>query len=114
MGGATIASRLPPDVKVALARYTSVSIPAESPDLRRAPVTPATESLSLYALPEVEALLRDELALLPAHAARQPGGRALLVQPDAGSRALPVDVAHLTPVRLHAIGDALFGDVVCS
>ena len=73
---------------------------------------PATQSL--YALPEIEALMRDELALLPAHAARQPGGRALLVQPDAVSRALQVDVAHLTPVRLHAAGDALFGDVVCS
>jgi SAM-dependent methyltransferase len=112
MGGATIASRLPPDVKVALARYTSVSIPADSPDSRRAPVKPATESL--YALPEVEALLREELALLPAHAARQPGGRALVVQPDARSRGLPVDVAHLTPVRLHAAGEALFGDVICS
>ena len=73
---------------------------------------PATETL--YALPEVAALLRDELARLPAHAARQPGGRALLVQPDAASRALPVDVAHLTPVRLHAAGDRLSGDVICS
>jgi len=73
---------------------------------------PATEFL--YALPEVEALLREEIALLPAHAARQPGGRALLVQPAAGLRALPVDVAHLTPVRLHAAGEALFGDVVCT
>jgi SAM-dependent methyltransferase len=106
MGGATIASRLLPDVKVALARYTSVSIPAELP------VRPSTESL--YALPEVEALLREELARLPAHAARQPGGRALLVQAVARSRALPVDVAHLSPVRLHAAGEALFGDVICS
>lgn len=106
MGGATIASRLPPDVKVALARYTSVRNLAESP------VIAATESL--YALPEVEALLREELARLPAHAARQPGGRALLVQPDARSRALPVDVAHLMPVRLHAAGEALFGDVIAS
>jgi SAM-dependent methyltransferase len=73
---------------------------------------PATESL--YALPEVEALLRTELALLPAHAARQPGGRALLVQPDASARALPVDVAHLTPVRLYAAGEALFGDIIGS
>ena len=73
---------------------------------------PATESL--YALPEIEALLRDELARLPVHAARQPGGRALLVQPDATSRALPFDVAHLTPVRLYAAGDALRGDVICS
>jgi SAM-dependent methyltransferase len=75
-------------------------------------VKPATESF--YALPEVEALLRAELALLPAHAARQPGGRALLVQPGATSRALPFDIAHLTPVRLYAAGEALAGDIVCS
>ncbi len=50
----------------------------------------ATESF--YALPEIEALLREELAPLPLHAARQPGGRALLLQPDAAARALPVDV----------------------
>ena len=72
----------------------------------------ATESF--YALPEIEALLREELAPLPLHAARQPGGRALLLQPDAAARALPVDVAHLSAMRLHAKGDALAGDVSCS
>lgn len=65
-------------------------------------------------MPEIEALLREELALLPAHAARQPGGRALLLQPDAAARSLPVDVAHLSAVRLHAKADVLRGDIICS
>ena len=73
---------------------------------------PATESL--YALPEIKVLLAEELALLPAHAARQPGGRALLLQPDAAARELPVDVAHLNAVRLHAQGDQLRGAIICS
>jgi SAM-dependent methyltransferase len=69
---------------------------------------------SLFALPEVEALLREELSLLPAHAARQPSGRALLLQPDAGARALPLDVGYLAALRLHARGEALAGDIVCA
>jgi SAM-dependent methyltransferase len=59
-------------------------------------------------------MLRDELGLLPAHAARQPSGRALLLQPDLSARELPVDLAHLAPMRLHANGEALSGDVVCA
>jgi SAM-dependent methyltransferase len=69
---------------------------------------------SLFALPEILAMLREELAVLPAHAARQPGGRALLLQPDAAAHALPVDVRHLATTRLHANGGTLAGDIVCS
>jgi len=69
---------------------------------------------SLFALPEVEALLREELGHLRPQAARQPSGRALLLQPDAAARALPLDTGPLTALRLHAHGDALGGDIVCS
>ncbi|HEX5121996.1 MAG TPA: methyltransferase domain-containing protein [Rhodanobacteraceae bacterium] len=69
---------------------------------------------SLFALPEVETLLREELGHLPAHAARQPSGRALLLQPDAAAHALPIETGPLTALRLHARGDALAGDLVCS
>jgi SAM-dependent methyltransferase len=68
----------------------------------------------LFALPEVEALLREELGHLAPHAARQPSGRALLLQPDAAARALPFDAGPLTALRLHARSDALGGDIVCS
>jgi SAM-dependent methyltransferase len=68
----------------------------------------------LFALPEVSALLREELDGLPAHAARQPSGRALLLQPHAAARALPADLAHLAALRLHAAGEALAGDIVCA
>jgi len=68
----------------------------------------------LFALPEVEALLREELAHLAPHAARQPSGRALLLQPDAAARALPFNAGPLTALRLHADSDALAGDIVCS
>jgi SAM-dependent methyltransferase len=68
----------------------------------------------LFALPEVEALLREELGHLRPHAARQPSGRALLLQPDAAARALPLDAGPLTPLRLHAHGNSLSGDIVCS
>lgn len=60
-------------------------------------------------------MLRAELGLLPAHARRQPGGRILLLQPDAAAHALPADVAHLTPTRLYAAdADTLRGSLVCS
>ena len=68
----------------------------------------------LFALPEVEALLREELGHLRPQAARQPSGRALLLQPDAATRALPLDTGPLTALRLHARGEALGGDIVCS
>jgi SAM-dependent methyltransferase len=75
-------------------------------------VRAATESL--FALPEILAMLREELGVLPAHAARQPGGRALLLHPDAAAYALPADIRHLAATRLYAKGTALAGDVVCS
>lgn len=60
-------------------------------------------------------MLREELGMLPTHAARQPAGRALLLQPDVAARQLPVDMRHLTTTRLHADGgDRLAGDLVCS
>jgi len=68
---------------------------------------------SLFALPEIQALLREELGLLPVHAARQPSGRALLLLPDASAQALPCDVAHLAAMRLYADGSTLRGDAVC-
>ncbi len=71
-------------------------------------------SRPLYALPEIQALLREELGVLPAHAARQPSGRALVLQPDAAVRNLGADVAHLSLTRLYATGDTFAGDVVCS
>jgi len=68
----------------------------------------------LYAFPEIQALLFEELGTLPAHAARQPGGRALVLQPHESARTLPIDLAHLAATRLYADGDLLRGDVVCS
>ena len=69
---------------------------------------------SLYTLPEIQALLREELGVLPTHAARQPSGRALVLQPHEIARGLPLDLAHLAPTRLHAAGEQLRGDIVCS
>lgn len=108
MGGATIASLRAPDVKSALA---GLHFAPASP-FPSARVRAATESL--FALPEILAMLREELGILPAHAARQPGGRALLLQPDAAAHALPADVRHLALTRLHANGAVLAGDIVCS
>jgi len=75
-------------------------------------VTSAPESL--FDLPEILATLREELGVLPTHAARQPAGRALILQPGAAARAVPLDVRHLVPTRLHVDGELLRGDVVCS
>ena len=69
---------------------------------------------NLFALPEVDVLLREELARLPAFAARQPAGRALLLQPCASSRGLAVDTGQLAMLRVHAERAQLRGDVVCS
>ena len=108
MGGANIASRRQPDVKSALARYTPLSVRTGAVALSRA-------FRSIYALPEIQALLQAELGLLPGYVARQPRGRALLLHPDAQSRRLPADLAHLEATRLHvADGDSLRGDVICS
>lgn len=68
---------------------------------------------SLFALPDVAALLRDELARVAEHAARQPNGRALLLQACAASRELAVDTRHLSLVRVHAERGRLAGDVIC-
>jgi SAM-dependent methyltransferase len=69
---------------------------------------------NLFALPEVDVLLREELARLPAFAARRPTGRALLLQPCASSRDIAVDTRHLAALRVHAERAQLRGDVVCS
>lgn len=69
---------------------------------------------NLFALPEVEALLREELARLPALAARQPGGRALLLQAGPANRALPVDLRHLGVTRVHVDRAVIAGDVICA
>jgi SAM-dependent methyltransferase len=69
---------------------------------------------NLFALPEVEALLREELARVPALAARQPGGRALLLQAAPANRALPADLRHLGVTRMHVDRAAIAGDVVCA
>ncbi|GAA0720124.1 methyltransferase domain-containing protein [Dokdonella soli] len=69
---------------------------------------------NLFALPELEALLREELATLAVRAARQPAGRALLLQACAANRGLPVDTRHLGAIRGHVERDALRGDVACT
>ncbi len=69
---------------------------------------------SAFALPELDALLREELACVPAHAARQPAGRALLVQACGANRRLPVDVRHLAATRVHLEGGVLRGDLACT
>lgn len=69
---------------------------------------------NLFALPEFDALLREELALLPAHAARQPSGQALLLQPRAAMRRFDVDLRQLGVVRMHVERDGLGGDAKCA
>ena len=69
---------------------------------------------NLFALPELDTLMREELALLPAHAARLPAGRALLLQACEANRDQPVDARHLGVVRGHASQGGLRGDVVCA
>lgn len=68
---------------------------------------------NLFALAELEPLLREELAGVPAFAARRPAGRALVAQASAANRELPLDLRHLAAVRLHATRDHLAGDVKC-
>lgn len=74
----------------------------------------STASIPLFALPEFEPLLREELAAVPTHAARQPAGRALLLQACAHNRALDVDTRHLATVRMHLSGNELGGDALCA
>jgi SAM-dependent methyltransferase len=69
---------------------------------------------SLYALPQIRAVLREELGFLREHAARQPAGRALLLRPHATTRDLDADVAHLAATELHVERDRLGGDVACT
>jgi SAM-dependent methyltransferase len=72
----------------------------------------ATESL--YALPEIRAVLREELGLVREHAARQPAGRALLLRPHTTARDLDVDVVHLAATELHVEDGRFAGDVACT
>lgn len=69
---------------------------------------------NLFSLPDLDALLREELARVPLHAARLPAGRALLMQPSGASRTLMPDTRHLASVRIHADQDILRGDVTCA
>ena len=69
---------------------------------------------NLFALPEVAALLREELACVPAYAARRPAGRALVLQACAANRALAPDTRHLAGVRLHLEPAGFRGDVACA
>jgi SAM-dependent methyltransferase len=69
---------------------------------------------NLFSLPDLDALLREELARVPAHVARLPAGRALVLQPGVSSRAQVLDTRHLAAVRVHAQQDILHGDVACA
>ncbi|MEO7325901.1 MAG: methyltransferase domain-containing protein [Dokdonella sp.] len=69
---------------------------------------------NLFSLPDLGALLREEVARVPLHAARLPAGRALLVQPCAASLTLRPDTRHLATVRVHVDQDILRGDVTCA
>lgn len=69
---------------------------------------------NLFALPDVEPLLRAELAIVGEHAARQPGGRALVLQACAANKDLAVDTRHLVSVRMHVEHEKLSGGLVCA
>ncbi len=69
---------------------------------------------SLFALDDIAVLLRDELGRVAEQAARQPNGRALVVQACAANRELAVDVRHLSAVRVHAERGGFGGDVRCA
>lgn len=73
-----------------------------------------TGSENLFALPAVEPLLREELGRVSAFAARQPVGRALLLQACAANRTLGTDARHLGVTRVHTDGDGMGGDVICA
>ena len=68
---------------------------------------------SLFDLPELHALLGEELARVPGYAARQPAGRALLLHASTTNRRFPIETGHLGAVRMHAEGGRLHGDVRC-
>lgn len=78
------------------------------------PIVNTAVPVPLFALPDVAPLLREELAHVPAQAARQPSGDALLVQACAANRELAIDARHLGLVRLHVRAAGLAGDVVCA
>lgn len=69
---------------------------------------------NLFALAEFDALLREELAGVPATAARRPAGRALVVQASVANRELPLDLRHLAALRLHVARERIDGDVTCA
>ena len=69
---------------------------------------------NLFALPDLQGLLHEELDGVAEHAARQPHGRALLLQAGAANRELAVDTRHLVAVRQHVEANRLGGDVICA
>ncbi len=69
---------------------------------------------NLFALPETDALLREELGCVGPHAARRPAGRALVLQACAANRSLRVDTRHLAALRVHVQQGRLGGDVACA
>jgi SAM-dependent methyltransferase len=69
---------------------------------------------NLFALPDFDALLHEELARVPMQAARLPAGRALLVQACVANRELAFDTRHLGAVRIHAEQEILRGDIECT
>lgn len=69
---------------------------------------------NLFALPDVEPLLREELERVPLQALRQPAGRALVLQACPANRALAVDVGQLTAVRMQVQDGHYAGDVACA
>jgi SAM-dependent methyltransferase len=69
---------------------------------------------NLFALPEIEPLLREELDRVAPLAARQPAGRALIVQACVANRHLGVDVRQLAALRVQVQDRRYVGDVVCA
>lgn len=83
------------------------------PRPERRPIALIVAADNLFALAELDALLREELAGASAIAARRPAGRALVMQASATNRDIPLDLRHLVALRLHAAGGRLAGDVDC-
>ncbi|MGB8378130.1 MAG: methyltransferase domain-containing protein, partial [Rhodanobacteraceae bacterium] len=69
---------------------------------------------SLFALPPVAALLREEMEIARECAARQPRGRALLLAPCVEMDESTWDVSHLSAVRMHVSRSGLDGAVRCT
>lgn len=69
---------------------------------------------NLFVLPDVDALLREELARARAIAASLPGRRALLLQGHESARAFEADLRPFIATRVHVGAAGLEGDVACS